>query len=89
MILLSRSLERNGMRAVLLAALLSAVPACEKTCGLVGCPEGLWITFAGNFTSAATFDIVISMLTPTPDARFRIATCTLVKAGWRQRPAVL
>jgi hypothetical protein len=78
MILLSRSLGRNGTLGVLVAALLSAVPACDKTCGLVGLPpEGLSITFEGNFSSAATFDIVVSVVTATPET-VPIARCTLV-----------
>ena len=78
MILLSRLTSRYGTRVVLLAALLSAVPACDSHgCTTQGCPQGLSITFEGNFTAGATYDVVVSVVTATPET-VPIATCTLV-----------
>jgi hypothetical protein len=78
MILLSRLVSRNGTRALLLAALLSAVPACDsRGCTAIGCYQGLSITFGGNFTQSATYDVVVSVVTTTPET-VPIATCTLV-----------
>ncbi|HZL19511.1 MAG TPA: hypothetical protein VFG23_17380 [Polyangia bacterium] len=64
-------------RGLLLVALLLAVPSCQTACGLVGCAQGLSITFDANFNQAATYDVVVSVVTATPET-VPIATCTLV-----------
>jgi hypothetical protein len=80
MIRLSRLMSWKGMPALLLAALLFAVPSCESSCGLVGCARGLSITFDANFSQAATYDVVVSVVTATPET-VPIVTCTLVASG--------
>jgi hypothetical protein len=78
MIRLSRLRNWKVMPALLLTALLSAVPACEgKSCGTVGCAQGLSIDFDANFSQAATYQVVVSVVTATPET-VPIATCTLV-----------
>lgn len=78
MIFLSRLRSWEGTPALLLASLLAAVPACEgKGGGDVGCAEGLSITFDANLSQAATYDVVVSVVTTTPET-VPIATCTLV-----------
>jgi hypothetical protein len=79
MIILSRLTGRNERRvAALLAILLAVAPACEAShsCSAIACLEGLSITFDGSFAEGTTYDMVVSVVTATPET-VQIATCTL------------
>lgn len=72
-------ISMSRLRLVVLSslALCFGLAGCDnKVCSLIGCSEGLLITFDGSFGSNKTYDITVSDV--TTDEVVPILGCTLV-----------
>jgi hypothetical protein len=80
MIDMSRVRRRLLQLGMLQLALLLAMTGCEgRDCTLIGCTEGLVISFDDSFTAGTTFDIEISEITARPEVVL-LMTCAYTPA---------
>lgn len=78
MIVVSHFGRRGIVLAVLLAvAFLVGNGGCgEHACGLVGCLNGLTVTFSGNYEAGATYTAVVNRVASVPET-VPLATCQI------------